>query len=70
MRLTGIYPCSAVCLEEGLHHETTRGAALEAQWKATKATLDALILDGDVDVVSGVTSGAADAGGGLDVASG
>uniref|UniRef100_A0A6S8KGD7 Uncharacterized protein n=2 Tax=Dunaliella tertiolecta TaxID=3047 RepID=A0A6S8KGD7_DUNTE len=39
-----------VCLEEGLHHETTRGAALEAQWKATKATLDALILDGDVDV--------------------
>ncbi|KAF5839207.1 hypothetical protein DUNSADRAFT_1343, partial [Dunaliella salina] len=39
-----------VCLEEGLHHETTRGGALEAQWKATKATLDALILDGDVDV--------------------
>jgi len=44
---------TAACLEESLHHETTRGGALEAQWKTTKATLDALILDGDVDIVGG-----------------
>lgn len=40
----------AAVLEEGLHHEVERGGALESAWGATKATLDALVLDGDFDV--------------------
>jgi hypothetical protein len=42
---------AAAYLEEAVHRETERGSSMEGEWKTTKATLDALILDGDFDVV-------------------
>jgi hypothetical protein len=42
-------------LEEAVHKETERGKAMEGEWATTRQSLDALILDGDFDIVRAVS---------------